>query len=322
MELKKNILINGFVDSFKVLKTRVNTRFIIFILSVLFAFIFLPVMIYLIAVIFILYFYFTKKNKILKEFLYSVIFFFSDLFFLFVFFIIYNLFLGNIMNKVISLLTLTGKALQGLTQTDITLNILSNQQQMNSLIVNIGLWIFGLIALSYALYCIFQGLVWFIAHKILKEKTNFKEYIKRFFAVNILWCVSFVIIAYFYVRAVIYTQVLRSPSNIQTVSIFSVILLIILSYFALISYVLIKKYGFVDSIKKSFSLAIKEFATIAPMYVLLVLGFAVIDVLLRLLFMVNVTLMVIIGIILMFPFIAYARLVIISVIKNLTKKNN
>jgi len=274
-----------------------------------------------------------KKNILIKSFADSykavrknpsciVIPFFIDLFFLFVFFIAYDFFLGSIMNKVISLLMLTGESLQGLTQTDITLNLLSNQQQMNSLIANIGFWIFGLIALSYALYCIFQGTSWFIAHKILKEKTDFKEYIKRFFAVNILWCVSFVIIAYFYVRAVIYTQVLRSPSNIQTVSIFSIILLIILSYFALISYVLIKKYNFVDLIKKSFSLAIKEFSTIAPMYVLLILGFAVIDILLRLLFMISTTFMVIVGIILMFPFIAYSRLVIISVVENLTKKNN
>ncbi|MBA3064492.1 hypothetical protein FP803_03580 [Candidatus Woesearchaeota archaeon] len=82
---------------------------------------------------------------------------------------------------------------------------------------------------------------------------------------------------------------------------------------------LIKKYGFVDSIKKSFSLGTKEFQTIVPMYVLLILGFALIDVLLRLLFMISTTLMIIVGIILMFPFIAYARIVIISVIENLVK---
>ncbi|MBU3942313.1 MAG: hypothetical protein KKF74_05360 [Nanoarchaeota archaeon] len=274
MELKKKILIKGFVDSYKAV----------------------------------------RKNPSC-----IAIPFFSDLLFLFVFFIAYNFFLGNIMNKVISLLMLTGESLQGLTQTDITLNILSNQQQMNSLIISIGFWIFGLAILSYLLYCIFQGLVWFIAHKILEEKTNFKEYIKRFFAVNILWCISFIIIAYFYVKAVIYTQVLRSPSNLGTVSIFSAVLLVILCYFALISYVLIKKHSFVDSIKKSFSLGTKEFQTIVPMYVLLILGFALIDVLLRLLFMISTTLMIIVGIILMFPFIAYARIVIISVIENLVK---
>lgn len=274
MELKKKILIEGFVDSYKAI----------------------------------------RKNPSC-----IAIPFFSDLLFLFVFFIAYNFFLGNIMNKVISLLMLTGESLQGLTQTDITLNILSNQQQMNSLIISIGFWIFGLAILSYLLYCIFQGLVWFIAHKILEEKTNFKEYIKRFFAVNILWCISFIIIAYFYVKAVIYTQVLRSPSNLGTVSIFSAVLLVILCYFALISYVLIKKHSFVDSIKKSFSLGTKEFQTIVPMYVLLILGFALIDVLLRLLFMISTTLMIIVGIILMFPFIAYARIVIISVIENLVK---
>lgn len=242
-----------------------------------------------------------------------------DLLFLFVFFIVYYFLFENIMNKVISLLMLTGKTLQGLTQTDITLNVLSNQQQMNSLIINIGFWIFGLAALTYVIYCLFQGINWFIAHKIFKIKINFKEYIKRFFAVNFIWYVITLIIIYFYVKAVIYTQVLRNPSNLGMVSTFSVILLVVLCYFAFISYVLIKKHGFIDAIKKSFSLGTKEFQTIVPMYVLLILGFALIDILLRLLFMINTTLMVIVGIILIFPFITYSRLVIISVVGNLAK---
>jgi len=271
-----------------------------------------------------------KKDILMKRFAesykavkkrprYLAVPFLFDLPFLIVFFFVYYFFFEKIMDKIISLLMLTGKVFQGLTQTDISLNILSNQQQMNSLIISIGFWILGLIVLSYTLYCIFQGLVWFIAHKMLEEKTNFKEYIKRFFGVNILWGISFIIIAYFYVKAVIFTQVLKSQSNLGMVSTFSAILLIVLCYFAFISYVLIKKHGFIDSIKKSFSLGTKEFPTIASMYILLILGFALIDGLLRLLFMINTTLMIAVGIILIFPFIAYARLVIISVIENLVK---
>ena len=242
-----------------------------------------------------------------------------DVFFLFVFFVVYPFFFENIMDRIISLLMLTGKAFQGITQNEISLNILANQQQMNSLIISIGFWILGLAVLAYLLYCIFQGASWFIAHKIFKTKTNFKEYIKRFFAVNFIWYVIILIIAYFYVKAVIYTKVLRIPSNLGTVGIFSLVILIILSYFAFISYALIKKHGFIDSIKKSFSFGIKEFSTIVPMYVLLILGFALIEVLLRLLFMINTILMIVVGMILIFPFIAYARLVIISVIENLAK---
>ncbi len=48
--------------------TGLNTSLIMFILLILFAFIFLPIMIYLINFILILYFYFTKKNKILDSF--------------------------------------------------------------------------------------------------------------------------------------------------------------------------------------------------------------------------------------------------------------
>lgn len=250
---------------------------------------------------------------------YIVLPFFIDLLFLFVFFIAYNFFLGNIMNKVISLLMLTGKALQGLTQTDISLNVLSNQQQMNSLIISIGFWIGGLAVLIYVIYCLFQGINWFIAHKMFKIKTKPVDYIKRFFAVNFVWYIIVMIISYFYVKAVIYTQVLRTPSNLGTVNIFSAILLIVICYFAFVSYALIKKYGFIDSIKKSFSLATKEFSTIASMYTLFILAFFLIDIILKLIFMISTALMIIVGIILIFPVIAYMRLVIISIVEGLAK---
>jgi len=250
---------------------------------------------------------------------YIVVPFFIDLLFLFVFFIVYNFFLGNIMKKVISLLMLTGESLQGLTQANVALNVLSNQQQMNSLIINIGFWIGGLAVLTYAIYCISQGINWFIAHKMFKIKTKPAEYVKRFFTLNFVWYLIVMIIIYFYVKAVIYTQVLRTPSNLGTVSVFSLMLVAVICYFAFISYALIKKYGFIDSIKKSFSLATKEFSTIACMYILFILGFVLIDIILKLIFIISTTLMIIVGIILIFPVIAYMRLVIISVVEDLTK---
>lgn len=258
-------------------------------------------------------------NAIRKNPLYFIASLVIDFFFLFIFFVVYYFFFENIMNKVISLLMLTGKSLQGLTQTDITLNVLSNQQQMNSLIISIGFWIFGLAVLTYVIYCIFQGINWFIAHKMFKIKIKPAEYMKMFFSVNLVWYAVVMIISYFYVKAVIYTQVLRSPSNLGTVSIISLILVAVICYFAFISYVLIKKHGFIDSIKKSFSLGIKEFLTIASMYILLILGFVLIDFILKLIFMISTILMIIVGMILIFPAIAYARLVIISVIGNLAK---
>ena len=261
-------------------------------------------------------------NAIRKKPIYFIASLIIDFLFLFIFSIVYYFFFEKIMDKIISLLMLTGKALQGVTQNEMSLNILANQQQMNSLIVGIGFWILGLAVLVYILYCTFQGTSWFFANKIFKSKLNYLKYIKRFFAVNTLWHIAFMIIAYFYVRALIFTNVLKISSNFETVRIFSLIILIILSYFAFISYVLIKKYGFIDSIKKSFSLGTKEFSTIVPMYILLILGFALIEVILRLLFMINTTLMIVVGMILTFPFIVYAKLVIISVIENLVKKSN
>jgi len=48
--------------------TGLNTSLVMFILLILFTFILLPVMLYLVNFIWILYFYFTKKNKILDSF--------------------------------------------------------------------------------------------------------------------------------------------------------------------------------------------------------------------------------------------------------------
>jgi len=251
---------------------------------------------------------------------YVAISFFIDLVFLFVFLTAYHFFFGKIMDRVISLLMLTGKALQGLTQNEVSLNILANQQQMNSLIINIGVWIGCLAALTYAIYCLSQGMNWFIAHRMFKIKAKPADYIKRFFRVNFVWYLMVVIIAYFYVKAVIHAQVLRNPSNLGIVSILSLVLLAVICCFAFMSYALIKKHSFIDSIKKSFSLAAKEFPTIASMYLLFIFGFFLIDIILRLIFMASTTLMVIVGIILIFPAIAYIRLVIISVVDDLATK--
>ena len=48
--------------------TGLNTSLVMFILLALFTFVFLPIMLYIINFILILYFYFTKKNKILDSF--------------------------------------------------------------------------------------------------------------------------------------------------------------------------------------------------------------------------------------------------------------
>ncbi len=44
---------------------------------------------------------------------------------------------------------------------------------------------------SYVVYCIFQGLAWWLAAKIVKQKNNGSQYLKTFFKLNLVWLLAY-----------------------------------------------------------------------------------------------------------------------------------
>ncbi len=237
-----------------------------------------------------------------------------DITFIFAFFFVYHFFLSKIMNNFFSLLMMTGNSLQGIIEESPESVLLMHQ--MNSAITAIILWVISLIISSYFIYSIFQSASWFFAGKFVHKKLILKQYIKRFFAVNIVWHIAFVLISYFYVRAVIMTDIFNIYSNLQAVKPISLIFMITLAYFSLISYALITEKGFRKSIKGCFVIGFKRFFSLICFFAVFVLIFLIIDLLLKAIFLISEPVMLIIGIIIIFPIITYFRIVLISLIKD------
>jgi len=253
-----------------------------------------------------------KKNPV--YFIFSCL---IDIGFVFILLFVYQFFFEKIMDNFINLLMMTGRTFYGLAQESLESSIL--MQQMNSSINNIVWWIIGLIISVYFIYSIFQSASWFFAGKTVDKKLIFWDYIKRFFAVNAVWHIILTVIMYFYVRSVILTNTFKISSGLDVIETSSFIFIIILSYFSLISYALIAKLSFRESMKKCFIEGFKRFFSLLPFFVVFALVFLFIDLILKLIFLINDTLMFIAGLIIILPTITYFRVVLISIIKDFSR---
>jgi hypothetical protein len=240
-----------------------------------------------------------------------------DITFIFAFFFVYHFFLSKIMNNFFSLLMMTGNSLQGIIEESPESVLLMHQ--MNSAITAIILWVMGLIISIYFIYSIFQSASWFFAGKFVHKKLILKQYIKRFFAVNIVWHIIFTIIIYFYVRSVILTDIFKVSSSLSIVKPLSFILIIFLVYFALISYSLITKLNFKQSIKRCFVIGFKKLFSLLPFFVVFALSFFIIDLILRLIFLISDIVMLIAGFIIIMPIATYIKVILISLINDFSR---
>ncbi|MDP7457297.1 MAG: hypothetical protein QGH47_01090, partial [Candidatus Woesearchaeota archaeon] len=99
--------------------------------------------------------------------------------------------------------------------------------------------LFGLV--TYFLYSFMQGSSWYLNAKLTSETPSYKNYIKQFFKVNILWFLLYVIfIIVGFINSFRFTILERSGTpNPPGLDIFIIVLIIIIAYFGSISYALI-----------------------------------------------------------------------------------
>jgi hypothetical protein len=261
--------------------------------------------------------YFSDSFRLIKKNpSYFITPFFIDLGFIFVFFSVYHFFFSRIMDNFINLLMMTGETFQGLAQENPESVLL--MQQMNSSMANIFWWIMGLVISIYLIYSIFQSASWFFAGKIINKKLNC-NYIKKFFAVNIIWHIILVLILFFYIRSFILTNVFKASSSLSYVRPASFMLIIILSYLSLISYALITKLNFKKSVKECFIIGFKRFFNLLPFIIIFIIIFWIIDLILKLIFLLSPVIMFIAGLIIIPLIINYFRIVLISTIKEFSR---
>jgi len=133
--------------------------------------------------------------------------------------------------------------------------------EYNQLLKYISLFLFY----AFLLWAIIQGMLWVLAHRIVKKKVKLMQYLPKFAGCSIIWFVLFNLVLMISIMAL---QAAASPvpvvgEGFASVMMFS--LMLALGYFASISYSILPEK---NAFKKTFSLGIQKAKTIVPAYLL------------------------------------------------------
>jgi hypothetical protein len=177
-----------------------------------------------------------------------------------------------------------------------------SQSALNILILG-----FFTVLLTYILYSLFQGFIWKFSFDLDKKKTDYLPYIKRFFLINLFWLLLFIV--YQIIDFILlYIDILNQNHNsVFRLSMISQLLILIIIYFAFISYVRIRKETVKRSIGESFKIGIHKFPLFVITYIFIAALFGLSNLLLSALSTINNTIMIITGIIIVLPLMVFTR---------------
>lgn len=165
-----------------------------------------------------------------------------------------------------------------------------------------------LMALIYLAYCSFQSLNWRIARNITGSKFRVSEFMKFFFKINILWF-ALLYLGMFFERMIGILILLGGKK--QDTGVIALIIAVIITYFAFISYALPGKKG---AIKQAFALGFKKFLIFIPMYLVVAIICIIINYLLFFAPQINYTLRWVLEFLLLLLALAWARVFICLVV--------
>lgn len=154
----------------------------------------------------------------------------------------------------------------------------------------------------YALYVSMQSVNWTIARTMVGKKEEVGKYMKKFAKVNITWFLLFVVYHFIDVIASLKAtvqagEVITQPTN--ALGIFAIIFLILIGYFALISYNVL-------DVKKSFKEG-RKLKKHLPVFLIIAAVFLILNYILTLTPKLGAASNFLIGIILVLPAITWAR---------------
>ncbi len=176
-----------------------------------------------------------------------------------------------------------------------------------------------LIALAavYIIYCFFMGISWCFCYRMAGKKHDFTDFVINFAKVNLFWLILFVIyfIASFVFDFVTTLAQVRADQIVDKRSIVLSIFLLLIVYFANISYSLIEKQKTWETIKKAFIIGIKKAKFTIPAFAVVIIVFFLINYLLAALS--DPTSIILIGAITVLPAFTWGRIFILSVVHRL-----
>lgn len=120
----------------------------------------------------------------------------------------------------------------------------------------------------FLIWIVFKSINWYLANRIVKGKINFKSYAKYFALYSLLWFFGLILILAIFVSLTSYSTSQMLPLIGQTgTKILTAVLILVLAYFAFISFALIPKVKF----KEVFIKGAKKWKQIIPAYITLLI---------------------------------------------------
>ena len=159
----------------------------------------------------------------------------------------------------------------------------------------------------YVVYCFFQGINWKIAEKAVGQKMPFYKFMTRFFLVNIIWMIAYIIHHFMGIYSDVQLSMLErigAAGGMTSMAFIALLFWAVLFYFAVISYCLLENRP-LKAIKKSFSIGIRKAVEIIPMFAVIGLAVIIVDLFLRLF---TGRILIIFGVLTFLPVIAWARI--------------
>jgi hypothetical protein len=195
--------------------------------------------------------------------------------------------------------------------------VMSQQSEIFPLAMQV-MGIFFQLALSILiLWIVFQGVNWYLASKFDNKKVKVWKFFKNFTVATIVIAIFEFIIALFYYNLTLKNVLGNNSPIVQlVVNSISIIALVVLYYFALINYSICYKYSLkkLELCKKTIIIGVKRFKDISLAILVLVLMFLILNYAVKVVSLISVNLMLVTGVILVFPLIAFSRMYLIKII--------
>lgn len=158
----------------------------------------------------------------------------------------------------------------------------------------------------YIVYVIFQSFAWFVSMKIAGKKVLIWPFFWKFLLFNLFWFLLFVV--YNLVDLIADLSAVLNNKEFSIISIAGNLFLLLIAYFAVISYVRL-------NFKSAFVLGWKKYRQVLPSFLVVFLYFFALNVVLPPLFSVNYYLGAVLGIVLFLPSLVWARVFMILAVE-------
>ena len=183
--------------------------------------------------------------------------------------------------------------------------------------------LFAILAFSFFLvYVFFHGVVWKLSSKIAGRKMHMYSYMREFLLVNIFLMILFIVYhllsLYADLRAASFRAFAMPVSG--AFANFTIIFLIVIAYFAFISYTLIGKYKTWEKISKSFWLGTHRIKYILPAFAIIAAVIYAFGKLAQLASTAGPGLMFAVGIFTIIPAMTWARIYLTFVVETAEKQ--